>query len=118
MLHLFLFMALAAAVLLPPLVLWRKAKRMKWTARYILSALPAVYTWAGWKLGAFGYVQLGCQGGAKNVHTCIASGLDLTPLVGHGLFMMIPFVFVAAPLSAWFLLDTALKQVGDWNRRV
>ncbi|MDH4608117.1 hypothetical protein [Pseudomonas sp. BN102] len=117
MLDLLLLTVLAAALIVPPVMLYRRAEQMSWTTRYTLSALPAAYTWAGWKLSELGYVQLGCQGGLKYLHACFADGLDLTPLVGHGFLMMIPFVFVAAPLSAWFLLDTALKQIGDWNRR-
>ena len=117
MLHLLLFMALAAVVFVPPFVLWQRAELMKWTVRYILSALPASVTWIGWKLGEVGYVQLGCEGGMKNLHACFANGADLTPLVGFGFWMAASFYLVAAPLSAWFLLDTALKQIGAWNRR-
>jgi hypothetical protein len=42
---------------------------------------------------------------------------DVTALVGYGLFLMIPFVFVALPLTLWLLLNTTLEQIGDWHSR-
>jgi hypothetical protein len=66
--------------------------------------LPAAYTGLGWGLGILAY-------------DFFMGGMDFTPLVGHGDFLMIPFVFIAAPLSLWLLLNTGAKQIGAWHRR-
>lgn len=114
----FLFLSLlAAALFVPPILLWRYETRMAWRTRYLLSALPAAYTGAGWKLGVIAYDFFGCQGGMKNIHECLAGGIDFTPLVGYGIFLMIPCTFIATPLSLWLLLNTVAKQMGAWHRR-
>ncbi len=33
----------------------------------------------------------------------------------YGLFRMIPFRFVAAPLCAWLLLDTGARRIDAWS---
>ena len=83
----------------------------------MLPALPAAYTWAGWKFGVVAYDFFGCQGGMKNIPACFAGGTDFTPLVGHGFFLMIPCIFVATPISLWLLLNTGVKQVGAWHQK-
>ena len=115
----FLLLALlaAAALFAPPMLLSRYESRMAWRSRYLLSVLPAAYTLTGWKLGVIAYDFFGCQGGSKNIHACLAGGTDFTPLVEHGLFLMIPCIFIATPLSLWLLLNTVAKQVGAWHRR-
>lgn len=114
----FLLLALLAAALFAPLILLsRYEDRMAWTTRYLLSALPVAYTWAGWKLGGVAYDFFGCQGGMKNIHACFTGGTDFTTLVEHGFFLMILCIFVATPLSLWLLLNTGAKQVGAWHRK-
>lgn len=108
---------LAVVLFAPPIILSRHEDKIRWRGRYFLSALPVAYTWAGWKLGVIAYDFFGCKGGMKNIHACFAGGIDFTPLVEHGSFLMIPCVFVAAPLSLWLLLNTGAKQVGAWHRR-
>lgn len=90
---------------------------MYWRSRYFLSMLPATYTGAGWRMGVAAYDFLGCQGGMKYVHACLANGTDWTTLVEHGFFLMIPCLFVATPLSLWLLLNTGTKQIGAWRRK-
>ena len=116
MLNTLLLLLLAAALFISPAILMRCAERLRWRTRYLLALLPVAYTGIGWCLGTWGYGYFGCQGGVKNLHGCLAAAVDVTALVGHGFFLMIPGLFIAAPLSAWFLLDTALKQIGAWNK--
>ncbi|OBY91700.1 hypothetical protein A6723_018205 [Pseudomonas sp. AU11447] len=91
---------------------WR-ASRFSWLARYLLAVIPAAYSGIGWQLGSWGYGYANCQGGAKNLQDCLAGSADITAWVGYGLFLMIPFLFLGAPLSLWFLIDTAAKHIGQ-----
>ncbi len=59
--------------------------------------------------------RFNCMGGVKNLHDCSMSGTDITVLVGHGLFLMIRGIFVAAPLSTFLLLDTLCRHSGAGN---
>lgn len=111
MLTLFLLALLLAALLVPPLALLRRADRLGWAARYGLAVLPAAYTWGGYRLAVLAIDWFACQGGMKGLHACTCAGLDVTPLVGHGLFLSIPGLFVAAPLALWLLLDTAVRHL-------
>lgn len=113
MLNFWLLAVLVMALVTPPILLLNYENRMTWLSRYLLSVFPAIYTWGGWRLAVVTYDFLGCRGGVKNVHACIASGLDVTPLVGHGFFLMIPSLLVATPISLWLLLNTSVKQIGS-----
>ncbi|MFV3335470.1 hypothetical protein ACNFIA_31495 [Pseudomonas sp. NY15437] len=104
---------LALALFVPPALLFWRSSQLAWPVRYLLAVLPAAYTGIGWQLGSWGYAYASCQGGAKNLHGCLAGGADVTAWVGHGLFLMIPFLFIGAPLSLWFLIDTAAKHIGQ-----
>ena len=84
---------------------------MGWLARYIFSIVPLVYTWLGWQLAKVGYEFFACQGNLKSIQECVRWGVDFTPLIGHGFFLMIPCVFFALPVSLWFLLNTAVKHL-------
>lgn len=103
---------LALALFVPPMLLLWRASRATWPVHYLLAVIPAAYTGIGWRLGSWGYTYANCQGGAKNLHHCLADGADITAWVGYGLFLMIPFLFLGAPLSLWFLIDTAARHVG------
>ncbi|MDF3868659.1 hypothetical protein P3W53_29685 [Pseudomonas denitrificans (nom. rej.)] len=103
---------LTLALFVPPILLFWRASRFTWPVRYMLAAMPAAYSCIGWQLGSWGYSYASCQGGAKNLRDCLASGTDITAWVGYGLFLMIPFLFLGAPLSLWFLIDTAAKHIG------
>ncbi|MDH1264733.1 hypothetical protein [Pseudomonas sp. GD03944] len=118
MLELLLFLTLGLGLFAAPAFLVWRGQQMGWWGRYLLALVPVVYTGAGWWLGIVAYDYFGCQGGAKNVHACLAGGAEVIALVGHGLFLSIPFMFVAVPLSLWFLLDTTMKHIGQWNRQV
>jgi hypothetical protein len=111
MLNILLLSLLAAVLLVPPLVLSRYKANLSWVSRYCLATLPVAYTWAGWKTALVAYGFLGCQGGSKNLQGCLAADIDWTPLVGYGFFLMIPCLYIAAPLSLWLLLTTVVKQV-------
>ncbi|WP_207888355.1 hypothetical protein [Pseudomonas sp. 30_B] len=104
---------LALALFVPPAVLFWRALQLAWLVRYLLAVIPAAYTGIGWLLGSWGYAFANCQDGAKYLHDCLAGGVDVTAWVGHGLFLMIPFLFIGAPLSLWFLIDTAAKHIGQ-----
>lgn len=117
MLNAALLVLLAAVLIYPAYLLWRQADRFSWRARYLLAALPAAYTGLGWQVAALSYEWMGCQGNMKGLYACTLGGADVTPLVGYGFFLTIPFFFVALPLSLWLLLDTAAKQIGEWRRR-
>ncbi|WP_044873494.1 hypothetical protein [Pseudomonas sp. LFM046] len=111
---LMMLLLISALVACPIFLIWRE-NQLRWWARYVLSLMPVAYTWIGWRLGVLAYDHFGCQGGAKNVHACYANGIDVTALVGHGMFLMIPFIFFAAPMSLWFLLNTGAKHIGQRN---
>jgi hypothetical protein len=117
MLTTLLLSLLAAVLLAPPFILSRYKAKLSWWSRYSLSTLPVAYTWAGWKTAVVAYGFLGCEGGAKNLHGCLAAGIDWTPLVGYGFFLMIPCLYIAAPLSLWLLLTTVVKQVAPGSTR-
>lgn len=117
MLKLFLLTLLAMALIAPPIILARREDKLSWTTRYALSALPAACTWSGYKLAVLSLDWLHCKGGMKGAHDCFFSGVDVAPLVDRGLFLGIPFLFIAAPLSLWLLLNTSAKQIGAWHRR-
>ncbi|MBI4987633.1 MAG: hypothetical protein HZC23_02335 [Rhodocyclales bacterium] len=111
-------LALLAFVLcVPPLLLSRREGQMAWATRYFLSILPVAYTWLGWQFGSAGLDFFTCRGNFKGIHDCFLWGADFTPLVDHGLFLMIPCVFVALPMSLWLLLNTAARQMGAWHRK-
>lgn len=112
-----LLLMLAAALFAPPILLSKREETLSWGMRYLLSLIPIGYTFIGWKLGAYGYGYFACQGNPKGFHDCIGWGIDLTPLVGHGLFLMIPCVFFALPISLWLSLNTAAKQLGAWHKK-
>jgi hypothetical protein len=84
------FIALLMTMLiLPSVLLFSRSLMFAWP-----SSLPAfgaarcLYE-GGWQLGMLAVTQLDCLGG-KNLHSCAAGGTDMTALVGHGLFLMIP----------------------------
>ncbi|WP_417775912.1 hypothetical protein [Stutzerimonas xanthomarina] len=95
---------------LPPVLLAYRRVLLAWPTRYVLAALPAAYTLTGWQLGRLAMTRFNCLGGVKNLHDYSMSGTDITVLVGHGLFLMIPGIFVAAPLSTFLLLDTLCRH--------
>ncbi|QJP07770.1 hypothetical protein [Pseudomonas multiresinivorans] len=104
---------LALALFVPPILLFWRASSFIWPVRYLLAVIPAAYTCIGWQLGSWGYTHFNCLGGTKNLHDCLAGGADLTAWVGYGLFLMLPFLFIGAPLSLWCLIDTAAKHIGQ-----
>ena len=108
-----LLLLLAFALFLPPLLLTLRQEKMGWLARYAFSIVPLTYTWLGWQLAKVGYEFFACQGNLKSIQECVRWGVDFTPLVDHGFFLMIPCVFVALPVSLWFLLNTAVKHLGQ-----
>lgn len=117
MLTALLLLILAVALFAPPIILSNRAEHLPWAVRYCLSFFPFGYTFIGWQIGALGYDYFACQGNPKGFYDCIGWGIDFTPLVGHGLFLMIPCVFLALPVSLWFLLNTLAKQVGGWHKK-
>jgi hypothetical protein len=46
---------LAAELFVPPIMLSRYEEKMSWRSRYFLAILPAVYTWALWKMRVAAY---------------------------------------------------------------
>ncbi|BCB26268.1 hypothetical protein SKTS_11540 [Sulfurimicrobium lacus] len=108
---------LAMVVFAPIWILRQKSLSIQWPIRYLLAILPAMYTGLGWQFAVFAYTPLGCQGGMKNLHSCWVGGVDITPLVDHGFFLMIPFFFFAGPLSLWLLLNNAAEQIGAWHQK-
>ena len=112
-----LLAVLATALFAPAVILARYKANLSWVSRYCLATLPVAYTWAGWKIAAVAYGFLVCEGGTKNLHGCLAAGVDWTPLVGYGFFLMIPCLYIAAPLSLWLLLNTVVKQVSPDTKR-
>ncbi|WP_043798359.1 hypothetical protein [Azospira oryzae] len=109
---------LLAVLLAPPLCLARWPDRFSWPTRYALAALPLLYTTGGWQLGLAGVNFFACQGHSKDLHDCWRWGLDFTPLVDHGLFLIIPGLYIALPLSCWLLLNTGARQLGAWYLRL
>lgn len=113
----FLLLILAVALFAPPILLSKREEKLSWGMRHLLSIIPFGYTLIGWKLGAFGYDYFGCQGNPKSFHDCIGWGIDLTSLIGYGLFLMLPCVFFALPISLWLSLNTAAKQFRAWHKK-
>ena len=107
---------LAIAVFGPPWLLRRKSQKLRWRTRYLLALIPAVYTGLGWQFASLTYKSFGCLGGMKNLHDCFVGEIDITALMGYGFFLMIPFTFVAGPLSLWLLLSTVAEQIGAWHQ--
>lgn len=117
MLTALLLLILAVALFAPPIVLSKRADHLPWAVRYCLSIFPFGYTFIGWQIGALGYHYFACQGNPKEFYDCIGWGIDFTPLVGHGLFLMIPCVFLALPVSLWLLMTTVAKQIGVRHKK-
>jgi cytochrome bd-type quinol oxidase subunit 1 len=113
MLNAALLLLLALALFLPPILLSLRQEKMRWLTRYILSIAPLAYTWLGWQLAKVGYDFFACQGSLKSIQECARWGMDFTPLVDHGFFLMISCVFFALPVSLWFLLNTAVKHLRE-----
>jgi hypothetical protein len=103
---------LAVALIAPPVYISKSGGRLSWSMRYLLAIIPLAYTALGWQLGEIGYSHLSCHGDSKNIHDCIRWGMDFTSAVNHGVFLMIPCVFIALPLSASLLVSTVSKQIG------
>jgi hypothetical protein len=117
MLNTFLLLVLATALFTPPILLSKRGDRFTWPVRYFLSVFPVSYTFIGWQMAALGYGYFSCQGNPKWFHDCIGWGIDFTPLIEHGLFLMIPCVFLALPLTLILLLTTAVKQIAYWRMK-
>ena len=107
----FALFILAAALIAPPIFLSKKGDRLSWPTRYFLAATPFAYTVLGWQLGELGYSYLPCHGDPKYIHDCVRWGIDFTATINHGVFLMIPCVFIALPLSASLLVATVSKQI-------
>jgi len=105
-----LLAVLATALLATPMILFKYKAKLSWWSRYCLATVPVAYTWAGWKIAAVAYGFLGYEGGTKNLHGCLAAGIDWTSLVGYGFFLMIPCLYLAAPLSLWLLLSAGARH--------
>lgn len=105
-----LLAVLATALFAPPVILLKYKAKLSWWSRYCLATLPVAYTWAGWKIATLSYGFLRCEGGTKNLHGCLAGGIDWIAFVGYGFFLMIPCLYIAAPLSLWLLLTTVAEQ--------
>ncbi|MGX8883187.1 hypothetical protein ACWWD9_08230 [Methylovorus sp. SPW-M1] len=117
MLNLLLMGLLAAILFSPPYLLHKKGDKLKWKTRYFLSILPALYTGMGWEIARVGENVVNCQGGIKNLHGCVLGGFDITPLIGYGFFLLIPFFYLALPLSLWLFLKTMAKQLNAWYKK-
>jgi hypothetical protein len=98
MLNTLLFSLLAIALFAPPVILSKYKVKLSWWSWCSLATLPVAYTWADWKIAEVAYGFLGCKGGTKNLQGCLAAGIDWTSLVGY-VFLMIPCLYIAAPLS-------------------
>lgn len=108
-----LLFVLGLALLGPPMVLAKYGPKLGWPLHYALALLPAAYTWGGWNLGIWAYEYFGCQGGTKSLANCTAHGSDMTWFVGYCIFLMIPSIFVAGPLTLWLLLRTGSKHIAE-----
>lgn len=77
--------------------------RLSWPAKYFLSALPFALTFAGWRLADWAYSHYQCRGGLKDLQPCFAGSLDITGLIGIGLFfcqlLWVPAAILSAVLS-------------------
>jgi hypothetical protein len=108
MLNTLLFSLLAIALFAPPVMLSKYKVKLSWWSRYSLATLPVAYTWAGWKIAEVAYGFLRCKGGTQNLQGCLAVSTELRWL--DTVFLMIPCLYIAAPLSLWLLLTTVVRQ--------
>jgi hypothetical protein len=76
---------------------------MNWTCRYLLASLPAVVTVGGWQLARWAYNYFGCRSMPKGLEPCFAGSVEITPLVGFGLFWLQLLSWVCIPLAVWLL---------------
>jgi hypothetical protein len=91
---------------------------MKLATRYMLAWIPAVVTVGGWQLAQWAFVHFSCQFHMKSLAPCFAGTLNITPLLGFGLFWLQLLAWVCVPLSVWLTIVaygkhlTALRDRG------
>ena len=83
---------------------------MKPTLRYALAWLPAVITVGGWQLARWAYEYFACQGSLKSLAPCIVGSVNITPLLGFGLFWLQLLAWVCVPLSVWLTIVAYAKH--------
>jgi len=114
MLNVALLLQLGLAFFVPVIWMSRGGKKLSWRFRYLLSIFPLGYTFIGWQIGTWGFELFSCRGNPKQFAGCVWNGLDVTGLVEHGLFLGIPCIFFAMPLSLYLLFATFREHQRTW----
>lgn len=96
---------------------WRLGTRLK----LLLSCLPVVVTWGGWKAAFAINEALGCDSIFKGYQSCIWLGWDLQPLLGFawawGGLLWMPCFLISGLLWAEVLAGVLPKPWGKLPRR-
>ena len=78
--------------------------------RYVAALLPTVVTLGGWKLAAWAYPYAQCTQNGKGFYGCTIGSVDVTALLGFGMFWCQLLAWLAIPVSAWLLFSTWAKS--------
>ena len=87
-------------------------------SRYSFALVPGVLTVGCWMLAQAVLPTAECKGHVKGLHGCQLFGVDVTALLGFGLFWAPLLAFVAVPLSLWFVFSIwSAKRYGPPRQR-
>jgi hypothetical protein len=81
-----------------------------WLKKYLIALLPAILSVGGWQSAIWAYIYFDCQGNLKNLQPCFAGTVDIRPFIGFGSFWCYLLIFVALPLSFWFVVKVFADQ--------
>ena len=84
---------------------------MAWAARYIISLLPLAFIGGAIFLVEWAVKTFNCSARGKDLLPCFAHGMDITPLLGIGLFWCKLLLPVAWFISVPWVVYVAISHV-------
>jgi hypothetical protein len=105
----------------PPFILLNWHPRLSWTTRYALAIAPVAITYLGWLFGSWAFNYFECGGNFKMMGACLHWGYDFSSVIEFFLFLMIPGMALALPMSILLLLGTLYQHASSlyakkWGR--
>jgi hypothetical protein len=94
-----------------------KAQRL-WRMECLAALLPALLTVGWWQWAVWAFVHYGCIDTGKNLQPCFADGLNITGMIGLGLFWRQILSWVCVPLSLYLLFAVLTRHSGRDQRHL
>lgn len=89
-----------------------------WLVKYVAALLPALVTVGWWQWAVWAFVHYGCIDTGKNLQPCFADGVNITGMIGLGLFWCQILSWVCVPLSLCLLFAVFIRHGGRDQRRL